>query len=244
MTSLDGKTLLLTRAEGDADSWASTIEARGGRALHLPCIRCEPAGDPGTGASLRSALSDCDWLVLTSSRGAAAAAALIGAPLPAGVRVAAVGEATGQACLDHLGRCDLVPQEGTGAALARALLDELRRDGDPSRARVLAAAADRAERHLEEVLEPAGVWVTRLCVYRTSPAPPLASRRSLDAMGIDYVLLASPSAARGLLNQVELPTGVHVLSIGPTTTRACRELGLDVLEAARPDLDSMLELAR
>ena len=57
--------------------------------------------------------------------------------------LSAVGEATGQACLDHLGRCDLVPQEGTGAALARALLDELRRDGDPSRAR----AGQRARRH-------------------------------------------------------------------------------------------------
>ena len=54
--SLEGKTLLLTRASGDAEIWAERIEARGGRVLHLPCIEVRPIQDPGVGASLRAAV--------------------------------------------------------------------------------------------------------------------------------------------------------------------------------------------
>ena len=79
---LSGKTLLITRAAGDAGIWAERIEARGGRVLHMACIEVSPIEDPGTGASLRAALLDADWLVLSSVRAVAAFTALHPFALP------------------------------------------------------------------------------------------------------------------------------------------------------------------
>lgn len=243
MRDLAGKTVLLTRAAGDADAWAQVIEDRGGRVFHLACIEVQPIRDPGTAASLASALADADWLALTSARGVEAVRALHPAPLPPRLRIAAVGATTAEAAREHLGRVDLVPPEGTGRALAEALARALAESGGAAHARVVAAAADRAQRHVEEVLEPLGTWVSRIAVYRTVPSAPRERRQELGGMGIDAVFLASPSAAQGLVNQANVPPEIAVLSIGPTTTEAARRLGLHVTaEAPRPDLAGLLEL--
>ena len=52
------------------------------------------------------------------------------------------------------------------------------------------------------------------------------------------MVLASPSAARAF---AALGTGIPAVSIGPETTRAAREAGVDVLaEAETQDLDGLV----
>jgi uroporphyrinogen-III synthase len=241
--NLRGRTVLVTRAEEDFEAWARTIEEHGARAVSYPCIRCEPIRSETVASRLREALEGAAWVAVTSRRGAQVTGELLGGALPPGVRVAAVGGATAEAARENLGRCDLVAREGTGAALARDLARELK-DGDPVRPpRVVAASAERAHRHLEQVLGPQGVEVIRVAVYRTLPARPREPREDLSSLGLDAILLASPSAARGLVNLAIVPAEVPVYSIGPTTTHAARSLGLDVAaEAGRPEIGSLLEV--
>ena len=57
------------------------------------------------------------------------------------------------------------------------------------------------------------------------------------------ILVASPSAVEGLLNQADVPEQSAIVTIGPVTSEAVRAAGLTVAaEAARPSLDGLLEM--
>ncbi len=64
----------------------------------------------------------------------------------------------------------------------------------------------------------------------------------MSTLGADNVLLASPSAVTGLMNQVDLDIPVNIFTIGPSTSAAARANGLVVTaEAATPSLHGLLE---
>jgi uroporphyrinogen-III synthase len=161
-------------------------------------------------------LDGYDWLVVTSVN-AARELKRRGHGRPA--RVAAIGRATAAA----LGGADLVPdvstQEGLVAALPRPA------------GRVLFAAAEAARRLIVEELDADFV--------------PLYRTRELRPAGLpeaDLTVLASPSAARAF---ARLGGAGPVVSIGPDTTAAAREHGLDVAEEAPThDLEGLVAAVR
>jgi uroporphyrinogen-III synthase len=243
MRDLGGRTLLLTRAEGDGSDWAAAIQLRGGRILRLPCIEVQVIREPAATARLRREIARADWLALTSRNGVEALAKLNPAPLPPALRIAAVGSATAAAAIGRLGHCNLVPPFSSSLALGQALAQLLELEGTLARARVVVASADRARRDLEQVLEPRGIKIVRIAVYRTVPATPRGPKLDLSSQSIDAILLASPSAAEGLVNLARIPALAQVITIGPTTTAAARALGLKVTaEADRPNIESILEV--
>jgi uroporphyrinogen-III synthase len=230
--------VLLTRSEEDNAEWAERLAATGAVPVELPCIHCETLDTPAVHAHLQSALASTDWVVFTSRRGVAAFARLTargGAPW----RVAVVGAATAAAARDELGRVDVVGRGGTAAALA----DTLAADGDLAQyPRVVLALAENAGDTLERKLAAAGARCTRCNVYRTVPAPPAASKRSLAALHVDNVVLASPSAVTGFVNQVAVDSHADVYTIGPSTTAAAENAGLIVTaEAREPSFEGLLE---
>ncbi len=233
---LAGRTVLVTRRREDAGAWVRRLEDEGARAVVLPCLEIVPVDDPALPRRLAGALADpaTRWFALTSPRGVDAAAGLLaraGTALPDGVAIAAIGEATAERAARVLGREPLlVAPGGTGASLAAALAERV----PPGRSvTVVIAASDRGSRDLEEVLEPRGVRVARFAVYRTVPAPPRRPRIDLAALGVDTVLLASPSAVEGLLAQADVPPGVRLVAIGPVTARSIRAAGLEPAGVAR-----------
>ena len=239
MSDRSGQRILVTRAEQDCAGWTALLEERGYQAVYLPCIRFEVIRDTETAAALYKALSTATWLALTSARAASALFDLMRSPLPPELGIAAVGGATAAAISEHLDRTAELITEGSGAELARALAERLR-DGEDA---VVAAGSDRAERHFERALEGRDVKFTRIAIYRTLPAPEQGAKRDLAADRLDAVLLASPSAAEGLIHLASLPGDLPVFSIGPTTTRAARSFGLRVAgEAAHPSLEGLLEV--
>ncbi len=245
MSPVAGRTVLVTRAAEDAAPWAERLAALGATPVVFPCLVCEILDDAATRSALAAALDGAAWLALTSRRGVEAVAALAPGGVPEGVAIAAVGPATAAAARALLGRCDLVAPAGTGASLAEALRAALAAHPPaPMRpAKVAIAAADRAVPHLERILAPVGVEVARVDVYRTVPAPPETPRVRLDALGVDTILLASPSAVAGLVHRAVVPGGAVVVTIGPSTTEAARAHGLAVLaEARRPGLEGILEV--
>jgi len=157
-------------------------------------------------------VSGYDWVVVTSANGARELLRRAAGPLP---RVAAIGPATAAA----LGDVDLVP----AVATQEGLLAELPRPAG----RVLFAAAEGARSLLPDELE-ADVIV----LYRTR-------QLRVDALPVaDLYLLASGSAARALAAHQD---GLPVVTIGPETSRAAREGGLEVLaEAAEHTTDGLV----
>jgi uroporphyrinogen III methyltransferase/synthase len=108
--------------------------------------------------------------------------------------------------------------------------------------RVLLALAENAGDVLERELNSAGARCTRLDLYRTVPAALTQPKRAISTLGADNVLLASPSAVTGLMNQVELDRPVRVFTIGPSTTAAAQRLGLAVTAEARvPSFEGLVE---
>jgi uroporphyrinogen-III synthase len=243
MNALRGRTILVTRASEDAREWVEEIVALGGTARLLPCLCTEMISDETTRSTLRRALADGDWLALTSKHGVEATAALLGRPLPASLAVACVGPATAAAAHETLGRVDLVARGPGGRELAEELLGRLEAAGDPREAVVVWVTADRGRAEFAALLRERGVDVRRITGYRTRVAGARRPRLDLDDEGVDAILLASPSAVEGLLNQVRVPTAAAIVTIGPTTSAAARAAGLAVsAEADRPQLDRMLEL--
>lgn len=157
-------------------------------------------------------LTGYDWLILTSATGAHELERR-SAGQPA--RVAAIGKVTADAWGAHV---DLVPAVST----QEGLLAELPRPAG----RVLFAGAENARRLLVEELDAEFV-----ALYRTTALTPT------EPIHGDLVVLASPSAAA---SYAALRLLIPVVTIGPETTRAAKELGLRVLqEAPTQDTDGL-----
>ena len=213
-TAIAGRRILVTRATDDAERWADRLRRLGAQPVMLPCLEIVTIANQGVATGLRAALAQATWLVLSARRGVEAVARLAGPDLPDGVRVAVVGPSTARAAADLLGRVDLIATESSARGLAQALLARL-------------DARDR---------------VMRVDLYATIPAAPVTRKLDLADAGIDAVLLASPTAAEGLVNRAIVGTNVDVITIGPTTSAAAAAVGLTVrAEARRPDLAGMLE---
>ena len=157
-------------------------------------------------------VSGYDWVIVTSVNGARELRRrLAGTP----ARVAAIGRATA----DAFGGADLVPAVST----QEGLLAELPRPAG----RVLFAGAEGARRLLVDEL---GAEFVPL--YRTRELTPEVPPEG------DLVVLASASAARAF---GRLGVDIPAVTIGPQTTAAAREAGVEVVrEAATHDLAGLL----
>lgn len=242
VASIAGRRVLVTRAQEEAEQWAERLVGLGATALVFPCLVYVPIGDPALATTLTTALASAGWMLVTSPRGADAAARLLDGALPQEVRIAVVGATTERACVALFGRVNFVAPRATSAALGETLGALLALAQQDSKQRVLIIGAAGGRDDAEAALVASGASVTRVDVYRTIPSPAVPRKLDLSAAGIDDIFLTSPSAVTGLLNTADLPAGARVITIGPTTSAAARAAGLHVASEARePTFEGMLE---
>ena len=162
-------------------------------------------------------VSGYDWLIVTSANAARELARRMrGRP----GRVAAIGPGTAAALPEEP---DLVSRVST----QEGLLAELPRPAG----RVLFAGAEGARRLLADEL-----GADFVALYRTKQLRPD------DFPAVDLVVLASASAARAYGN---LGLSIPAVSIGPETTRAARDAGVEVVrEADAHTLDGLAATVR
>jgi uroporphyrinogen-III synthase len=224
MTTLEGRTVIITRAADRGSALADHLRALGADVMELPLTRTEEAADGGAElASSIGRLAEYEWVVVTSPEGArrfASAVAAHGLDLQAlrahGLRLAAVGEATA----DALGGADLVPSTQTGSMLG----DEFP-TGD---GRVLLAVAEGAGTDFEERVRAKGWTVDRVTSYRTMPiemAPAVYGHA-------DAVAFASSSAVEAWVAVFGTLCPRAVVAIGPSTAETARRLGLHGVHTA------------
>jgi uroporphyrinogen III methyltransferase/synthase len=108
---------------------------------------------------------------------------------------------------------------------------------------VLVARAAEARDVLPDALRERGAKVDVVPLYETVAEVPDAD--ALDAAaGADYVTFTSSSTVRNLLTAIGdgFPSRARVVSIGPVTSEAARDAGLEVhAEAERHDPEGLVE---
>lgn len=233
-SALAGKTVVVTRAEGQSGELCAELRARGAEVRLLPLIAFAP---PESFAELDAALArleSFDWVLFTSANAVQAVARRrqeLGAVPAANGRqpkIAAVGPATSRAAEDAGFAVGYVATEHSGTGLATELKDELRGRS------VFLPRSDRANADLPESLKRAGAEVTEVVAYRTL-APSKADRERVNQglqEDIDGILFFSPSAVQSFLELVDrkrlekLQGRAVMVAIGPTTAGALSAAGI------------------
>jgi uroporphyrinogen III methyltransferase/synthase len=225
---LFGRRIAVTRARAQASGLARRLAELGADVLEAPAIRIEPLSfEP-------PALGAYDVVAVTSANGVERLLPADVRPL-AGVTVAAVGRATADALRAHGIVADVVPDQ----AVAEALVDAL---GDVRGRRVLVATAAGAQTALADGLRAGGADVDMVHLYRTvaEPVDPDA------VLASDLVTFTSSSTVANLRAALDGAgrrlAELRAVSIGPVTTRALREAGVEPVAEADPhDVDGLVE---
>jgi uroporphyrinogen III methyltransferase/synthase len=240
---LFGLRIVVTRARAQASELASRLRGLGGEIIELPAIRIDPLIDS---AEVHRAINDLHayaLVCLTSPNGArllfeAMAEAGLDARALANASVAAIGPGTAAELSAHGIRADVVPDESVAEAMVEALA-EVPIQGRPA----LVARAAEARDVLPDALRERGAKVDVVALYETVAETP-NDEAVASAQAADYLTFTSSSTVRNLVAALDgrLPEDIRVVSIGPITSRAAREAGLQVdVEAERHDIDGLVD---
>ena len=243
---LFGCQVVVTRPRDRNPVLAGRLRALGAQVIELPVSRTEliEAGDSRVADPL-ARLKDggFDLVCFTSPAGVDALFGLLGtegldARVFAGKEVAVIGPSTARSLAGHGLKADHLPRRSVSEGMVE-MLAELSLEGR----QVLIARAEEGRELLPDALKAGGADVTVMPVYRMVAEPP--PDELLDQVaGAAVIAFSSASSVRNLVRAgVRVaPGGPKVVTIGPATSEAAREAGLDVaLEAGRHDLDGLVE---
>jgi uroporphyrinogen III methyltransferase/synthase len=214
--------VVVTRPAEKANTLTNLLQDRGATVLEAPTI---VIADPDSWAALDEALErlragDYDWVVFTSVNAVEKVMPRLDRREEIEAKIAAVGSVTAGALRRHGVDVDLVPEEFTGDALARAL--------GPGSGRVLLPRVEGAPHATVRSLEQEGWTVDEVVAYRNIvPDPP--SEDSLGEADFDVVIFASGSAARNFAILYPHSAVEKVVAcIGPRTAEEAERAGLQV----------------
>lgn len=238
---LFGQRILVTRTRQQASDLTRRLAEQGAQVIEAPTIQLLP---PDNWDQVDDAIRNAGryhWVVLTSPNGVDAIArrletlALDGRQF-AGVKIAAIGEATAQALQQRLGlRADLVPTR----YVAESLAAELIAGHDVRNQSILLLTADIARPALPQLLNQAGARVQEITAYQTGLADGLPDEvvAMLENRQLDWVTFTSSSTATNLVQLLadrrSLLRHVRIASIGPITSQTVRDLGFEVVVEAQ-----------
>ena len=245
---LFGRSVLVTRSADQAGEFGSMLERLGARVYCCPTIEIVP---PPTYAELDRAIAEIrnfDWLIFTSYNAVQHFFARLhetGRDTRAlgHCRVCAVGPKTAAALAPYGLKPDLVPQDYKAEGVV-ALFADL----DMAGKRVLFPKGDRARDVIPEELARMGALVSAPVAYcnETPDDIPAEALQALEERRVDCVTFTSSSTVQNLATILgdnrflHLMDGVIVASIGPITSKTCRDLGLEVhLEPAEYTLEAL-----
>jgi uroporphyrinogen III methyltransferase/synthase len=229
----------VTRARAQASGLARQLEALGASVVQAPVIRVqplqaasEPAFDP----------EPYDLICVTSANGVARLFERLqddgrDARSLAGKTIAAIGAATARALAERGIVADVVPERSVAESLVEALAEL------PVR-RALVARAREGRDVLPDALRARGAEVDVLELYETV-AKPLAPEALRAVRAADYITFTSSSTVRFFLQaaggEAGLSADTRIVSIGPVTSEALREAGLEPdIEADPYDVEGMI----
>jgi uroporphyrinogen III methyltransferase / synthase len=240
---LYGRRVVVTRARAQASGLAARLRDLGAEVVELPAIRIESRIGSEEARAAVDSIREYALVCLTSPNGVrllfeALAAAGADARALGGATVAAIGPGTARALAKRGITADVVPERFVAEALVEALGDV-----EVAGKRVLVARAAEARDVLPGALRARGAEVDVVALYETVREEP--SPEAVAAAGVaEYVTFTSSSTVRNLTEALgeRFPRAARVVSIGPVTSEAAREAGLEVhAEAERHDVEGLVE---
>ncbi|MHB1394591.1 MAG: uroporphyrinogen-III C-methyltransferase [Clostridia bacterium] len=236
---LAGKKVIVTRSREQASKLVDRIEELGGQAIEFPTIKIEKLEDFTRSDCILQRLPEYEWLVFTSENGVKAFFDRMRSNRTdirtlAGVKLAAVGEAT-RDVLNQLGlNVDYMPEKYTTKELLR---------GFPEAAgfnsKILIARGDIADKELPEGLQAKCYDVEDLTVYRTAAGNGRKEDilKMIEEGGIDYITFTSSSTVRNFVSilgpeNIDKIAEIKVACIGPVTANTAEECGISVAAVA------------
>jgi uroporphyrinogen-III synthase len=234
---LHGKRVVLTRASHSRrDLIQEALVEAGAEVITLPLITIESTVKPEQCVDVFGGIATYSWVVFSSSNGVNAffeaffrAFKDIRSFGPA--RIACVGKQTAAEVANYHLEVELIPEESTGLALAKALV---KTESLPS-AFVLWVCGDKVNQEAVKLLEGKGEAILDVFPVYESRQRDLQGDPALAAFcqqGADAVLFASPSAAESFVKQAKLlkfsenAVAPKSISLGPTTSAAMKKLKL------------------
>jgi uroporphyrinogen-III synthase len=250
ISSLAGKRIVITRAVAQGSELFEKLLERKAIPISLPLISFS---GPQDYAALDAALyrwQEFDWVLFTSAHAVqsiVARGAALGASLrhPSNMpRIAAVGPATKDEATKSGLSVDHVAKTHLGVALAQELAPQLR---DKS---VFLPRSDRAHPDLPAALKELGARLTEVIAYRTVPPSDVDRDRVTEVLGpgTHAAIFFSPSAAHNLADLIgkqaltELQDTIAIAAVGPVTSAALREYGIQrIVTAADPTSAAVID---
>ncbi len=253
-TFLAGKTVLVTRASGQASEFSEMLRSRGANVLELPTLEIVPPSSWGDLDREIHKLADFDWLILTSTNGVDAFFARLqqagkDSRALAGVKIAVVGQKTAQSLQQHGITPDFIPPN----FIADALVSNF--PNAPAGQRILFPRVETGGREvLVRELTNLGAIVVEVAAYQSrcpdSIDPSILS--ALQQQQVDIITFASSKTVKHFCQLIgtSLPSGwqdrVCIASIGPQTSATCKELfgkvDIEATEYTLPGLVTALEV--
>ena len=248
---LFGWRVLVPRTKDQSVEMLQRLGAAGAYGEEVPTIAVEPPRQPQhLDKAIRGLVEGrFGWVAFTSVNAVRAVRDKLeeyglDARVFSGVRVAVVGNTTGNALREWGIKPDLVPSgehSASGLAAEFPAYDELL---DPINT-VFLPRADIAVDTLVTGLGELGWQVEDVTAYRTVRAspPPAETREAIKSGDFDAVVFTSSSTVRNLVGIAGKPHSSTVIAaIGPQTARTCVEFGLRVdVVAGEPSMTSLVD---
>jgi uroporphyrinogen III methyltransferase / synthase len=230
--AIAGKTILVTRAAGQANEFSQMLRSRGARVLELPTLEIVP---PSSWQALDreiARLGDFDWVILTSSNGVDSLFARLqhagkDSRALAGVKIAVVGKKTAQSLQQQGITPDFIPADFIADRLVSTFPVSV------SGTKILFPRVETGGREiLVQAFTERGANVVEVAAYESQcphaidPAILLA----LQDRQVDIITFASSKTVKHFCQLIgnTLPSGwqahVSIASIGPQTSATCQEL--------------------
>ncbi|MGH2974254.1 MAG: uroporphyrinogen-III C-methyltransferase [Solirubrobacterales bacterium] len=240
---LHGQRVVVTRARAQASGLAKRLRNLGAGVVELPAIRIEPLLDSDEVKRAAASIRDYSLICLTSPNGVrllfeALHAAGLDSRALSGATIAAIGPGTARALARAGIAADVVPERFVAESLVEAL-NEVEISGK----RALVARPAEARDVIPDHLAGRGAEVDVVDLYETVREEP-AEKAIEAAQNANYVTFTSSSTVRNLTEALgdRFPKEARIVSIGPVTSEAARDAGLEVqIEADRHDIEGLIE---
>lgn len=211
--SISGKKILITRDNEGNKDWQEKLRSLGAIVRALDCISIHEFDmDNEKLIEIRRIIEASEYVIWTSARGVFYSRKFFNGHNTS--KFCAVGIPTANEIKKYFGDPYLISQEMNAKGLSQIII----KNEDLKNKKILLLLAINASDVLEKELQNAGANVKRINIYETKPIM-LNDPILLSSLDVDHIFVASPSAAKGLKNNVIFDRSVNVYPIGVTTKK-------------------------
>ena len=239
---LSGKNILLTATRSLAEKMAKRFKETGANICEMSLIAIKEIEIEKE--RLLSEINDATHILFTSSNGVDIFFEQIkryGIDIRSlyNKKICVIGSGSGEALNKYGVNVDFIPSKFDSKSFLNEILPKLDKDS-----KVLMLRAKIGSDVLPKGLKSAGIAFSDIPVYDTIIDHRKKFELNKDMENFDYVVAASASGAKALVEMIEdkkMLSG-KVVSIGPVTTKALVELGIEnIITAKRYDVEGIID---